>query len=140
MNAICFAFALILLYNFYYYLNTEKTSDWWKPLCSEEDFDNIECSGKLKLLFSILEECIACGDKLLVFSQSLRTLNVIEKFLALITENTKNSNPNAQLGGFEGQWEKGVNYFRLDGSTNIRTRESYCRTFNDEKNTKARSV
>lgn len=109
--------------------------DWWEPLCSAENFEDINCSGKL-----ILDECTKVGDKLLVFSQSLFNLNAIEKFLALITENTKNPNPTAQLGGFHGQWEKGVDYFRLDGSTNVQTRKAYCNTFNDVTNTKARSV
>lgn len=92
------------------------------------------------LLFSILANCCERGDKLLVFSQSLLTLNVIEKFLSLITENTRKPNPNAKLGGFSGEWIKGIDYFRLDGSTNIRTRTSYCNTFNDQKNTQARCV
>lgn len=81
------------------------------------------------LLFSILADCGACGDKLLVFSQSLLTLNVIEKYL---------SNSSAQVDGCSGQWVKGIDYFRLDGSINIATRTRYCNTFNDEMNSQAR--
>lgn len=92
------------------------------------------------LLFSILAECNAVGDKLLVFSQSLITLNVIETFLSIITENTNKPNPQIQLGGFKGQWEKGKNYFRLDGATNLQTREKYCQLFNNEQNTEAKYV
>lgn len=116
------------------------TPDWWTLICPEEEYDNIECSSKLMLLFSILAESSASGDKLLVFSQSLHTLNLIEKFLGMITENTKIPNPTAQLGGFSGKWEKGSDYFRLDGSTNIQTRKKYCEMFNDETNTQARFV
>lgn len=116
-----------------------QTLDWWKVLCPEKEYDNIECSGKLMLLFSILADCCACGDKLLVFSQSLLTLDVIEKFLAMVTENTIAPNTNTQLGGFSGRWVKGIDYFRLDGSTNIEARTRHCKMFNDETNTQARS-
>lgn len=90
------------------------------------------------LLFSILAECKACGDKLLVFSQSLFSLDVIEQFLAMIDENTQNPNPKAKLGGFSGSWKPGVDYFRLDGSTNIKTRDANCKKFNSDENLQAR--
>lgn len=100
------------------------TDDWWRLIFPENEFDNIGCSGKLMLLFSILSECNACGDKLLVFSQSIGTLNVIEKFLSMITENTKNSQlGKSQFGRFTGEWTKGRDYFRLDGSTSTEIRK-----------------
>lgn len=110
------------------------------PLCPEEELNNVEQSAKLMLLFSILAECEACGDKLLVFSQSLFSLDVIEHFLAMIDENTQNPNPDAKLGGFTGSWTRGVDYFRLDGSTNIETRNANCINFNSEDNSQARFV
>lgn len=109
-------------------------------LCPEEELNNIEHSGKLMLLFSILAECEACGDKLLVFSQSLFSLDVIEHFLAMIDENTQNPNAEAKLGGFSGSWTRGVDYFRLDGSTNIETRNANCNNFNSDENSQARFV
>ena len=39
-------------------------------------------SGKLILLFKILGHCGLFGDKLLVFSKSIITLDLIEEFLA----------------------------------------------------------
>lgn len=119
---------------------TKEELNWWHHLYSENEFNDLESSGKLVLLLSILAECGKCGDKLLVFSQSLSNLDVIEKFLCRITENSQNPDSNAQLGGFTGKWEKGRDYFRLDGSTNIRTREAQCKIFNDNKNTQARFV
>lgn len=124
----------------YYQFSANEESDWWDTFYSEDVFDDIESSAKMVLLFSILAECGSCGDKLLIFSQSLSTLNVIEKYLSLITQNTRNPNPMAKLAKFDGQWEPGVDYFRLDGSTNIGTRKAYCEMFNDSKNTRARFV
>lgn len=121
-------------------IKEENPTEWWMPLCPEEELNNIEYSGKLMLLFSILAECEACGDKLLVFSQSLFSLDVIEHFLAMIDENTQNPNPDAKLGGFTGSWARGVDYFRLDGSTNIETRNTNCINFNSEENSQARYV
>lgn len=115
--------------------------DWWKLLCKEEELDsNIEYSGKLVLLFAILAECQARNEKLLVFSQSLFSLNVIEKFLEAIDDNTQNPNADARLGGFEGRWTEGADYFRLDGTTEIRKRSKYCELFNDSENPRARFV
>lgn len=92
------------------------------------------------LLFSMIADCAHRGDKLLVFSQSLLTLDVIEKFLEMITENTQKPNPDVKLGGFTGTWRNGIDYFRLDGSTKAKTRSDYCTKFNDENNTLARLV
>lgn len=109
-------------------------------MCPEMELNNMECSGKLLLLFSILAECKARGDKLLVFSQSLYSLDVIERYLAMVDDNTNNPNPDAKLGGFTDNWVRGLDYFRLDGSTNIATRNADCINFNNENNTQARWV
>jgi transcriptional regulator ATRX len=42
----------------------ENPTEWWMQICPEEELTNIEHSSKLMLLFSILEECEAIGDKL----------------------------------------------------------------------------
>lgn len=107
-------------------------------LCPEEELDNIENSTKLMILFSILAECEACEDKLLVFSQSLYSLDVIEHFLLLIDENTQNSNPDNKLAGFTGNWVRGSDYYRLDGATDLETRNILCKNFNSTENPRAR--
>jgi RAD54-like protein 2 len=43
----------------------------------------IENSAKMEILFCIIRESIALGDRLLVFSQSLITLDLIEQFLQM---------------------------------------------------------
>ncbi|XP_055639818.1 transcriptional regulator ATRX homolog isoform X2 [Toxorhynchites rutilus septentrionalis] len=118
----------------------ENPTEWWMSMCPEEELDNLEHSGKLQVLFEILKECEAIGDKLLVFSQSLYSLDVIEHFLALVDENTQKdeSDRDGNLDKYQGSWSLGLDYFRLDGSTTIENRNSACKVFNDEKNTRAR--
>jgi transcriptional regulator ATRX len=36
---------------------------WWKQFIEGDEIENIKCSGKLVLLFSILRECEKIGDK-----------------------------------------------------------------------------
>lgn len=97
----------------------------------------MEYSYKIVLLFSIVAQCEIVKDKILVFSQSLKTLDLIEKYLQMIDENTKNSNPNLKLG-FKGCWTRGLDYFRLDGRTKIDERDNICKLCNDPSNSRAR--
>ncbi|WAQ98083.1 ATRX-like protein [Mya arenaria] len=62
----------------------ELTTEWWAEFVKEEDEHKLELSGKLMLLFEILKLCEDIGDKVLVFSQSLLSLDIIEDFLAKI--------------------------------------------------------
>lgn len=104
-------------------------------ICPEEELNNIEHSSKLMLLMSILEKCEAIGDKLLVFSQSLYSLDVIEHFLNYIDEQTQ---INVESATFTGSWTLGQDYFRLDGSTPVEQRNSACKHFNSPDNPRAR--
>lgn len=109
-------------------------------MCPEDELNNLEHSGKLQVLFEILKECEAIGDKLLVFSQSLYSLDVIEHFLALVDENTQRDDDekDTELDKYQGSWSLGLDYFRLDGSTTIENRNTACKVFNDAKNPRAR--
>lgn len=61
----------------------------------------IEESAKMMVFFCILEESIALGDRILVFSQSLFTLNLMEELLQQQLVPGRNEN-----------WMKNVNYYR----------------------------
>uniref|UniRef100_A0A182HSW7 Transcriptional regulator ATRX n=1 Tax=Anopheles arabiensis TaxID=7173 RepID=A0A182HSW7_ANOAR len=118
----------------------ENPTEWWMQMCPETELDNLEHSGKLVVLMEILKECEAIGDKLLVFSQSLYSLDVIEHFLSLLDENLQKDEDerDEQLSKYPGSWSLGLDYFRLDGSTSIDNRNDACKVFNDESNTRAR--
>ncbi|XP_062560201.1 transcriptional regulator ATRX homolog isoform X3 [Armigeres subalbatus] len=118
----------------------ENPTEWWMSMVPEEELDNLEHSGKLQVLFEILKECEAIGDKLLVFSQSLYSLDVIEHFLALVDDNTQKdeSERDIELDKYQGSWTLGLDYFRLDGSTAIESRNASCKVFNDDSNHRAR--
>ncbi|KAJ2358730.1 DNA-dependent ATPase fun30 [Coemansia sp. RSA 2618] len=70
-------------------------------------------SGKVQQLRRIVDECVARGEKLLVFSQFTTMLNILEAVFAL--------------------W--GVAYFRLDGQTKVDERQGLIDEFNSEQST-----
>ena len=92
---------------------------------------------------AFLDECDSIGDKLLIFSRSLIALDYLEQCLAYWSEQSSS------------KWEKGVDYFRIDGSrffsekTNeksllflgkvpIKQRAADMKLFNDVNNIRSR--
>lgn len=112
---------------------------WWEEYVTREELDNVNLGSKVFLLFEILKECEEIGDKVLVFSQSLYTLNCIEYFLARIDEATQRGESD-KVGGHSGSWSLGLDYFRLDGSSSCDNRANWCDEFNDPSNIRARQV
>ena len=52
---------------------------WWHQfLENEEELEQLQLGSKMVLLVDILKECELLGDKVLVFSQSLLSLDLIE--------------------------------------------------------------
>jgi hypothetical protein len=47
-----------------YFSSAESLEEWWNEYVSEDDYSDITISGKLVLLFDILEKCEEFGDKL----------------------------------------------------------------------------
>ncbi|KAM7291750.1 transcriptional regulator ATRX homolog [Ixodes scapularis] len=104
-----------------------------------------EVSGKMILLHNILHECGAIGDKLLLFSQSLLTLDLVEKLLERCNELASAVQPDATavdpsdpLRDCHSTWISGVDYFRMDGSTPVDQRKRWIEMFNNESNPRGR--
>lgn len=85
--------------------------EWWWDCCTNNEFNRLEASNKMALLFSILGECEASNEKALLFSHSLATLDTIEHFLE---EKYK----------FRNQY-----YFRMDGNTKNEKRNDDIKSF-----------
>uniref|UniRef100_A0A673C1S7 DNA helicase n=1 Tax=Sphaeramia orbicularis TaxID=375764 RepID=A0A673C1S7_9TELE len=112
------------------------SADWHKEFVTEADAEVIEHSGKIVLLFEILRMAEEVGDKVLVFSQSLISLDLIEDFLELSCR-AKDEDKISPYKG-EGKWFRNIDYYRLDGSTNATTRKKWAEDFNDTSNTRGR--
>lgn len=105
----------------------EEEKEWYDEFLQEDDEYNVELSGKLVLLMEILADAEAVNDKVLVFSQSLVTLDLIEKMLG-----------GGEIGGDRENWCRGCDYFRMDGSTSAAMRQRWADIFNDDDNKTAR--
>ncbi|GFP90113.1 protein chromatin remodeling 20 [Phtheirospermum japonicum] len=99
-------------------------ADWWKDLLQENNYKEADCSGKMVLLLDILTMCSDMGDKALVFSQSLSTLDLIEFYLSKMPRPSKNGKC----------WKKGKDWYRLDGKTESSERQKLVERFNEPLN------
>ncbi|XP_019941418.2 transcriptional regulator ATRX-like isoform X2 [Paralichthys olivaceus] len=105
---------------------------WHKSLLSESDANILQHSGKMVLLFEILRMAEDLDEKVLVFSQSLISLNLIEDFLAA---SHRARDPSAFKVG---SWIKNVDYYRLDGTINATNRKKWADLFNNPANVRGR--
>ncbi|XP_044060436.1 transcriptional regulator ATRX isoform X2 [Siniperca chuatsi] len=112
------------------------TPDWHKEFVTETDAEILEHSGKMMLLFEILRMAEEVDEKVLVFSQSLISLDLIEDFLELSCRAKDEEKISPYKG--EGKWFRNIDYYRLDGSTNATTRKKWAEEFNDTSNTRGR--
>ena len=105
---------------------------WWHQFLKDEDeLDNLELGSKMVLLMEILKECELMGDKVLVFSQSLLSLSLIQDFLE--KEDAKHdptAKDDSDVVSYLGSWKQGKDYFRMDGSTPPDQRKKWCNYFN----------
>lgn len=76
--------------------------DWWNDLLQGNNFKELDYSGKMVLLLDILTMSSDVGDKVLVFSQSIPTLDLIELYLSRLPRSGKR-------GKF---WKKGKDWYR----------------------------
>uniref|UniRef100_A0AC34F4H8 Uncharacterized protein n=1 Tax=Panagrolaimus sp. ES5 TaxID=591445 RepID=A0AC34F4H8_9BILA len=92
----------------------------------------LKLSNKLMLLIKIIKYSQVLGDKILVFSQSLIALNFIEKYLNNLSDRWK------KLSKTSWGWEKGIDYFRIDGGVDSSSRHAFQNIFNDPLNPQCR--
>ncbi|KAG2693959.1 hypothetical protein I3760_08G119200 [Carya illinoinensis] len=98
--------------------------DWWNGLLHENNFKEPDYSGKMVLLLEILTMSSGMEDKVLVFSQSIPTLDLIELYLSRLPR-----------GGKSGKlWKKGKDWYRLDGRTESSERQKLVERFNEPTN------
>lgn len=105
--------------------NVSIPYDWAADLMKDYTANLTQNSPKVEIFLCILEESVKVGDRMLLFSQSLLTLNLLEQILS------KRKVPN-----IEDYWAKNKNYFRLDGSTLSTEREKLINEFNCNENYK----
>ncbi|GFS38893.1 helicase ARIP4 [Nephila pilipes] len=101
--------------------------EWAIPIMKDYVLGVVENSHKMMVLFVIISETLHMGDKLLVFSQSLSTLDLLEQFLSKIQVPRK---PDQLDQAPNETWCRNKNYFRLDGSTSAQEREKLINEFN----------
>lgn len=75
--------------------------DWAIDLMKKYRPGLVENSPKMEIFFCILNESVRMGDRVLLFSQSLLTLNLIETFLQM-----------TRMPDSDMCWRRGVSYFR----------------------------
>ncbi|XP_019439922.1 PREDICTED: protein CHROMATIN REMODELING 20 isoform X1 [Lupinus angustifolius] len=97
---------------------------WWNDLLHGKIYKEIDQSGKMVLLIEILTMSSDVGDKVLVFSQSIPTLDLIELYLSGMPRRGKR-------GKF---WKKGKDWYRLDGRTESSERQKLVERFNEPSN------
>ncbi|XP_036877669.1 transcriptional regulator ATRX isoform X2 [Manis javanica] len=112
--------------------------DWYKGFVTDADAEILEHSGKMVLLFEILRMAEEIGDKVLVFSQSLISLDLIEDFLELASREKTEDKDKPLIYKGEGKWLRNIDYYRLDGSTTAQSRKKWAEEFNDETNVRGR--
>uniref|UniRef100_A0A8C9ZPG2 RAD54 like 2 n=1 Tax=Sander lucioperca TaxID=283035 RepID=A0A8C9ZPG2_SANLU len=110
--------------------NQVITYEWAKGIMSNYSTGVLENSAKMILLFHLIDDSVGRRDKILVFSQSLSTLTVIEDFLSkrAMPKGIASSDAQSQ------NWVRNLNYYRLDGSTSASERERLINQFNDPEN------
>ena len=94
------------------FLRNSLTQDFIKSIGGENfnptDMTTFENSGKFVVLKGLLRQFHRLGEKTLVFSHSLRVLDLIEYFVSM----------------------KGYEYVRLDGNINVTSRQNLVHDFN----------
>ena len=110
--------------------NTENCQEkrWWADIYAKhQNMAEVKNGSKMILLVNILTLAASMGEKVLVFSQCLKTLDYIENLL-------QQPNWGQNVPGKEnrGRWSKDTDYLRLDGSTQSKRRGELVDQFNNK--------
>ncbi|KAK1943029.1 Helicase ARIP4 [Phytophthora citrophthora] len=101
-----------------------KFADGWHRLKFAQGFvenyvpHQLEASGKMMILMELLSACQEVGDRVIIFSQSIPTLDTIG---LVISKHNK----------YQKRHAKRLNYLRIDGSTSPQDRFRQIAQFND---------
>lgn len=87
----------------------QVVSDTLDALTAQQGYADLSSSFKMLALFKIIEETTKLGENLLVFTQSIPSLNFIEKICR----------------------QKKLAYKRLDGKTEVNKRQAQVKAFNE---------
>ncbi|KAL3667850.1 hypothetical protein V7S43_007400 [Phytophthora oleae] len=102
----------------------KRLTEGWHRLKFARDFvenyvpHQLEASGKMMILMELLSACQEVGDRVIIFSQSIPTLDTIG---LVISKHNKHQRHHA----------KRLNYLRIDGSTSPQDRFRQIAQFND---------
>ncbi|KAL1525513.1 hypothetical protein AB1Y20_020369 [Prymnesium parvum] len=107
--------------------NTFDLSAWWHSvwptnMLTPDEIFLASLSGKMVVMLEILKQAALAEEKVLLFSQSLETLTVIENVLQ------RAPSPRSCATGC---WQKGLDYLRFDGLTSAEERDMMMTSFND---------
>ncbi|CAD5220456.1 unnamed protein product [Bursaphelenchus okinawaensis] len=97
---------------------------WADDVMASYDEHKIINSYKMLIALTIIESTVIRGEKILLFSGSLKTLSLIEEFLKMRGDvSTVHGNR---------PWKRNETYFRFDGSTSSTDREKLIDRFNSD--------
>ena len=115
----------------------QNNEDWWSPCIKNDEekkslIEDVESGGKVVILLHILAYAKKIGEKVLVFSQCLKTLNFIEKVIGMpdwkkSVPSLAEAFPELTLFGMV----KNTDYMRIDGGTSVGTRGELITRFNE---------
>ena len=116
------------------------TDEWWRPTVEKHGEDAVKLvtnGNKVVLLLHILTNAQQAGDKVVIFSNSIATLDYLEYVLALDWKEHIPSLPRVSPNVTLGRWRKAKEYVRIDGSISGGERGELVDQFEDDVDVKA---
>eukprot|EP00522_Entomoneis_paludosa_P014814 CAMPEP_0172450822 /NCGR_PEP_ID=MMETSP1065-20121228/9040_1 /TAXON_ID=265537 /ORGANISM="Amphiprora paludosa, Strain CCMP125" /LENGTH=1131 /DNA_ID=CAMNT_0013202661 /DNA_START=38 /DNA_END=3433 /DNA_ORIENTATION=- len=118
----------------------ESAVKWWDTILEKFDgneLTNVDHGFKIVLLLHILVKAGELGEKVVVFSQCIKTLNFVENVL----QHNNWLEHSESLAGFLkdnqiGGWKKGREYLRIDGGTSSLDRGDQVTEFDQNDRTR----